>query len=131
MPKTKRKYITNEWGEKELKWVQVTKTGRKVPGQNKLKGQTAWGWSHADYKEWGKQGGRPLKWNSEAERKRAYRLKKKAGQTKIPKSSISLFESFSTSDYSHSNSRPGAWTYHSDRPSTSTERVRKFRGKII
>ena len=76
MPRTKRKWVKSEWGEQELKWVQITKSGRKKPSQNRLRAKTMWGYSHEDYKEWGQQGGRPLKWNSEAERKRWARQQK-------------------------------------------------------
>ncbi|WNE40371.1 MAG: hypothetical protein GBAus27B_000438 [Mycoplasmataceae bacterium] len=50
----------------------------------KLKGnKTHFGYhTHQDYKEWGEQGGRPKKWASEAERKRASRLAKAQAQGK-------------------------------------------------
>ena len=38
---------------------------------------TFWGYTLKDFKKWGKLGGRPQKWTSEAERKRAERLRKK------------------------------------------------------
>jgi hypothetical protein len=36
----------------------------------------AFGYTHRDFKRWGKMGGRPTKYVSDAERKRAYRRRK-------------------------------------------------------
>lgn len=50
----------------------------KIVRENKLKGRKKLhGYTSKDYKEWGEMGGRPQKWTSEAERKRAERLRKK------------------------------------------------------
>ena len=75
MAKMKQVLIIEE-GEKIKKWVRVDKEGQLVKSQNKLKGKKLWGYSHKDFKEWGKEGGRPRKWTSEAERKREARKKK-------------------------------------------------------
>lgn len=85
--------------------------------------------------EWGKQGGRPKKWASDAERKKVQRLKIKISQNKPLKekqkqlalSHNLLAHDSSSSSYSHSGPRPGSYTYHSGRPATPRERKARYR----
>ena len=70
-------------GELVPRWVPVKLTKLsdgskefKILAENKLGSKKWQGLSHKKYQEWGRQGGRPTKWKSEAERKRYARLQK-------------------------------------------------------
>lgn len=76
--------------------------------------------SYDEWTEWGATGGRPQKWNSEAERKRYERAERKLKQgqplTNEEKRLLGLIKS-----------RPGAYKSELGRPMTSAERKRKQR----
>jgi hypothetical protein len=124
-------------GDPFLNWENITKS-RDNPATRKLKREGyndgfigighKIGSEYSDTIEWGKQGGRPKKWDSEKGRKQITRLKNKLAENRLLNAKQKVLAvSNNLTDYSPENPRPGSYTYHTSRPASSRERQARYR----